>query len=111
MANTVTIRIDPEKLTREFEKRNLMMKAVSRELGYNEDYFAGCRQRCKISKSAAMSLQNKYNIRVEEYEAREEPPAPKLETTAAQPVEIDYTKLYNVIYEAVYSAVKKAWSE
>lgn len=28
-----------------------------------------------------------------------------------QPFELDYVRLYNIMYEAVYNAVKKAWSE
>lgn len=116
MAKTVMIRIVPTKLRREFEKRGLSMKEVAIELGYGGDYFNNCCNRLRISKMAALSLQTKYDIRVEEYEATEEEPAPvpvpiPCETPSAPSFELDYDRLYNLVYEAVYQAVKKAWAE
>ena len=115
MAKTSMIQLVPAKLRREFEKRGLSMKEVAIELGYGGDYFNNCCNRLRISKMAALSLQTKYDIRVEEYEATEEEPAPVTvpapDIPSAPPFELDYDRLYNLMYEAVYQAVKKAWAE
>lgn len=115
MAKTNMIRLVPAKLRREFEKRGLSMREVAIELGYCGDYFSNCCNRLRISKMAALSLQTKYDIRVEEYEAKDEEPAPDSvpapEVPSIPPFELDYDRLYNLVYEAVYQAVKKAWAE
>lgn len=115
MAKTTMIHLVPAKLRREFEKRGLSMKEVAIELGYEGDYFNNCCNRLRISKMAALSLQTKYDIRVEEYEATEEEltpePVPAPEVPPTPPFELDYDRLYNLMYEAVYQAVKKPWAE
>ena len=103
-------KVDPDKLHRELQKRNLEGKSVSLKLGYNKDYFAQVFNRGQISKVAAIALENLFDIRLEEYQATERT---DMNTPAQLPSfpEIDYEKLGQVIYESVYQAVKKAWAE
>ena len=115
MARTKMIQLIPDKFRREFEKRGLSMRKVAIELGYRGDYFSSCYNNSRISKVAALFLQTKYDIRVEEYEAKDEEPAPNPvhapEVPSVPPFEMDYDRLYNLVYESVYRAVKKAWAE
>lgn len=108
MPNMKTYLVNPDKLSRELEKRGLTKAIASREIGFCESYLSQVMQRGVISRVAARVLESTYNIRLVDYELKETapvaPPAP------AQ-LELDYVKLRNIIYEAVYSAVKKAWSE
>ena len=110
MANTKIYRINPDKLSCELEKRNLTMVAASREIGFCDSYLANVLRRCVISKVAAKSLDNAYNIRLADYKLEEVPLEPVAPPAPIQ-LELDYERLRNIIYEAVYSAVKKAWSE
>lgn len=115
MAKTCMIQLVPSKFRREFEKRGPSMREVAIEFGYCGDYFSNCCNRMRISKMAALSLQTKYDIRVEEYEAKDKELAPNSvlapEVPSVPPFELDYDRLYNLVYEAVYQAVKKAWAE
>ena len=67
-------------------------------------------KRCVISKAAAKALENAYNIRIADYAQKESQQAP-VPTPAPVQYGLDYAKLHNIIYDAVYSAVKKVWSE
>lgn len=108
MPNTKTYLVNPDKLSHELEKRGITKAVASREIGFCESYLSQVMQRGVISRVAARVLESTYNIHLADYELKETapvaPPAP------AQ-LELDYVKLRNIIYEAVYSAVKKAWPE
>ena len=90
--------------------RNLTMVAASREIGFSDSYFATVMKRGVISKAAAKLLDNAYNIRLADYKLEEVPLEPVAPPAPIQ-LELDYVRLRNIIYEAVYSAVKKALSE
>lgn len=108
MAKMKIYLVNPDKLSRELEKRNLTKTIASREIGFCDSYISQVMQRGVISKVAARALENTYNIRLVDYELKET--APVAPPTPVQ-LELDYVKLRNIIYEAVYSAVKKAWPE
>lgn len=110
MSKTIIYRINPDKLSRELEKRNLTRVAASREIGFSDAYFANVMRKGVISKAAAKALDNAYNIRLADYKLEEVPLEPVAHPAPIQ-LELDYVRLRNIIYEAVYSAVKKAWSE
>ena len=101
------------KLEREFEKRGLNASEVAVELGYARGYFAGCKHEGRnLSMAVKRMLEKLYDIRPDEYEVKEEPATvPTAPPPVIQPFELDYVRLYNIMYEAVYNAVKKAWSE
>lgn len=95
----------------ELEKRNLAKREVSRELGFKDGYLNDCIRRGRIGNSAVKMLEVLYNIKSETYcvieEKKVEEKVPEVEKESV----IDYDKLRDVIYDAVYWAVKKAWSE
>ena len=106
------IKIDPDKLTKEFKKRNLIKGDVSEEMGHNRNYISDVVRRRTIPKHAAVFLHRNYNIELKDYEAvREEKKVdkPKREERAIK--DMADKQMYQLIYSAVYHAVKKAWSE
>lgn len=110
MSNTKIYHVNPDKLSRELEKRNLKMSVASREIGFSDSYFTNVMKRGVISRAAAKALENAYNIRLADYKLEKAAPEPVAPPAPVQ-FELDYVRLRNIIYEAVYSAVKKAWSE
>lgn len=111
MAKTKIYLVNPDKLSCELEKRNLTKAIASREMGFCDSYISQVMQRGVISKVAARALENTYNISLADYELREAAPATPVAPPASAQLELDYVRLRNIIYDAVYSAVKKAWSE
>jgi hypothetical protein len=106
------IKIDPDKLTKEFEKRNLIKGDVSEAMGHNRNYMSDTIRRKTISKHAVVFLHKNYNIDLKDYEViqegkREENPKPEEVFLK----DMTDKQAYRLIYSAVYHAVKKAWSE
>ena len=106
------IQIDPDKLTTEFEKRNLIKGDVSEAMGHNRNYMSDTIRRKTISKHAAVFLHKNYNIDLKDYEViqeekREENPKPEEVFLK----DMTDKQAYRLIYSAVYHAVKKAWAE
>ena len=93
----------------ELEKRNLNNGDVSEELGFKRGYIRDALRRERISNGAIKMLEVLYNIKPDSYcvvdEKQEEPVVEEKESV------IDYDKLRETIYDAVYWAVKKAWAE
>ena len=110
MPNRKIYFVNPDKLSRELEKRGLAKATASREMGFCEAYLSQVMQRGVISKVAARALESTYNIRLVDYALKEATPELVAPPAPVQ-LELDYVKLRNIIYDAVYSAVKKAWSE
>ena len=106
------IQIDPDKLTKEFEKRNLIKGDVSEEMGHNRNYISDVVRRKTIPRHAVVFLHKNYNIELKDYEAVQEE---KREERSKREERVlkDMTdkQMYQLIYSAVYHAVKKAWSE
>ena len=106
------IQIDPDKLTKEFEKRNLIKGDVSEEMGHNRNYISDVVRRKTIPRHAVVFLHKNYNIELKDYEAVQEEKReerPKREERALK--DMTDKQMYQLIYSAVYHAVKKAWSE
>lgn len=126
------IAVDKTKMDRILEKRGLSYSDVAREMGRSPKYLSNkVRNPGYITLPDAKFLKVMYGITEDEYA-----PDPKPETkidmdnltigamdmgimgsddNELEPytlkVEIDYDKLHNVIFDAVYQAVKKAWAE
>ena len=116
MPSNSMMQIDSEKLSAILKKRNLNAVEISRKIGYNDHYISQAIVRGKMSKPTAVALKNYYNIDREDYEWVEKPESnPEPASTAPDPIPacepIDYDRLGTIIYNAVYEAVKKAWSE
>lgn len=93
----------------ELEKRNLAKREVSRELGFKDGYLNDCIRRGRIGNGAVKMLEVLYNIHPDSYcnVEKVEEKVPEVEKESV----IDYDRLREVIYDAVYWAVKKAWAE
>lgn len=119
MARPISAPIDPVKLENELKKRGLAHRFVSREVGHGDSYIASCLNFKRISLASVQILKLRFNIDPTAYVvkapvAKEKPISPPTETTpdpASTTEPIDYDRLGTIIYNAVYSAVKKAWSE
>ena len=108
------ITIDGDALKRALEQRDLTGTRVSRDMGYNDGYIANAINRNSITPSGAKMLDVMYGIPLSEYEKKEQAveTVEQIEETAKEEINvIDYDKLYQIIYVAVYDAVKRAWSE
>lgn len=117
MARVVTIEIDGTKLAEIFRKRGLKMQDVSRDCGFDGSYFSHKVRENRMTKSAMILLQDRYKIYPSEYEVAK--PEPEIVQAELLPVELsrstEFTisedtakKLHQIIYSAVYEAMKMA---
>lgn len=98
--------INKDNLYAEFKKRDLPLGKVSEQLGYNKWYLSNSASRGYLSLVCIKALEREYSIKPENYVCIED----KVEEKVTPPiVELDYEKLSAVIYEAVYTAVKRVW--
>ena len=98
-------------------KKGVTPAEASRELGFCDWYLSNSAGRGYLTMPGVKGLERVYGINREEYEVS---PVEEITPTndellkpfngEADPV-IDYYKLGNVIFEAVYQAVKTAWAE
>lgn len=123
MARVVNIEIDGTKLAEIFKKRGLKMQDVSRDCGFDGSYFSHKIRENRMTKSAMILLQDRYKIYPNEYEL--DKPEPEIVSAELLPVEftrqyteVEFTvsedtakKLHQIIYSAVYEAVKLALNE
>lgn len=113
-----SVGIDGDSLKILFQKRGLNMNEVSSNIGYDACYISRATRTNKMSKPAINLLDSMYNIKFSDYEKREEEESP-VEIVPIQDQEKEETRineemanqLYQIIYSAVYQAVKKAWAE
>lgn len=104
--------IDGVKLRHEFEVRNISLKDASNKCGFEDSYFSNVCSAGKITKPASNLLHMMFNIRYEEYALNEVTEEPRAEELSTLTITEETSKvLYDIIYSAVYDAVKKAWSE
>lgn len=117
MARVVAIEIDGAKLAEIFRKRGLKMRDVSIDCGFEGSYFSHKVRENKMPKSAMILLQDRYKIYPSEYEL--DKPEPEIVRADLLPVEVTQSmefvisdeaakKLHQIIYSAVYEAVKMA---
>lgn len=103
-------KIDSEALRRELEVRNLSFKEASEAMGYSKTYLSKIINRGAdiIPKTAALLLENLYNIKPEAYVIPDKP-EPVQEWDPLQELEanlvIDPERLEEIIYQAVKRAL------
>lgn len=106
MSTTKKMAINKDNLYAEFKKRDIRPAKVSEQLGYSKWYLSNSASRGYLSLVCIRALEREYGIKPENYVCIEE----KVEEKVTPPVvDFDYEKLSSVIYEAVYTAVKRAW--
>lgn len=114
--------IDAEKLDAEIKKRGLERQVISTEMGMNTGYLSSCMNpkswqdgKTKISKTVALLLKSMYNIDRSSYEYTEpvveEKPVEEVVENPDLIKNMTGEQLSNLIYKAVYSAVKHAWED
>lgn len=114
--------IDAEKLDAEIKKRGLERQVISTEMGMNTGYLSSCMNpkswqdgKTKISKTVALLLKSMYNIDRSSYEYTEpvveEKPVEEVVENPDLIKNMTGEQLSNLIYKAVYTAVKHAWED
>lgn len=123
--------IDSTALKVALAERNLTYTEVSEELGYDASMMSRCLKTGRVSKILLKGLELRYGIRSESIIIPEKEDIPDLDLPVREPEQetaidyeklagiirsatpdpIDYGHLKSVVYEAVYEAVRKAWSE
>jgi len=113
----LTVEIDGTKLRNIFTARGLNLCDVSRDCGYEGSYFSHVCRDNKITKPASVLLQDRYKIYLGDYEITkpEIVSAELLPVEFARSAEVEFTisedtakKLHQIIYSAVYEAMKLA---
>ena len=107
------IKINSEKLRRELTSRGLNAGLVSYEMGHGRNYFSDSFRRGTLSRHAVVYLENKYNIKLKDYQAEFEKENNKDQQFQKEVLfsEMTNKQVYQLMYSAFYHACKKAWSE
>ena len=106
------IKINSEKLRKILIQRGLKAGDVSYEMGHGRNYFSDSFRRGNLSRHAVVYLENKYNIKLEDYKA--EPQKENIEKKQTKEIlfsEMSNKQVYQLMYSAYYHACKKAWTE
>ena len=104
MSNSVNI--DGNKLLAAIKATGMTPGQVSRGIGASDSYITTAARYRRMGGAYIVALEEKYGVKRELF--IEEKDNQREETTAGA---VDWDKLYQCIYAAVYEAVKKAWSE
>ena len=106
------VSIDSNKLREEIRKRGITYRQASCEVGCSEKYFDNVFYTKRMKYSIVKMLDMIYNINPEAYVQKpEEPREAEPEKDETTNNELDWQRMHNVIYEAVYNAFKKVMSE
>ena len=107
--NYQKVKVDRERLYNSLKVRGLKAQTISTEMGFSKRYISNSMSRGYISASAAKLLETMYGIKPDEYEPIKSVTVDNQIDTPPLKLDIDYDKLAQVIYDAVYTAVKRAW--
>lgn len=104
------VEVDVDKLYQIFKERDLKVTSVAKDLGINCGYFANARTRGTISELVVTALEVHYNIPRSKYVIAHKKEKSEVEQDRLF-TEKDKVALYELIYSAVYKAMKKALNE
>lgn len=105
------VNIDSNKLREEIKKRGVTYRQASCNVGCSEDYFYNAFYTKRMKYSIVKMLDMIYNIKPEAYVQKPEEPAERPVNEEIPNNGLDWQRLHNVIYEAVYNAFKNVMSE
>lgn len=105
MGERADVRIDPDRLEKALLSRNMTRGVATKQLNRQSGYVTKILKRGTMTQATVYVFEHVLGIPPEEYVVD------KMVEPAAGTTEIDYGKLYQVIYDAVYTAVKKAWED
>lgn len=100
-----SIAVDPDKIRKEFRKRNVTASEVSRSIGYANNSLSAAIFAGVFAGPMVQGLASKYNIRPEDYEFKQPEPEtiePVLEDTT---VNVDETAMYTIMKKAFVDAI------
>ncbi len=104
------VEIDSEKLYQIFNERGLMVTSIAKEIGVNTGYFSNAKTRGSMSELVVTALEVHYNIPRSKYVIVHEEEKPEVKQDRLF-TEKDKVALYELIYSAVYNAMKKVLNE
>ena len=103
------VEVDMDKLYQIFKERELKITSVAKDIGVNTGYFSNAKTRGVMSELVVTALEAHYNIPRSKYVTVREKEKSKVEDRLF--TEKDKVALYELIYSAVYKAMKKALNE
>lgn len=110
--NKISLPIDGEKLNEILRKKQIKKKTASEAMGYCSAYLTWAIGHNSIAKAATVLLRTMYKIDYESYKPTEDEDEEELAaSTKDNKSAIDYDKLNEVLYDAVFRAVRDALKE
>lgn len=99
-----SIAVDPDKIRKEFRKRNVTASEVSRSIGYANNSLSAAIFAGVFAGPMVQGLASKYNIRPEDYEFKQ--PEPEIiEPESGENVNVDETAMYTIMKKAFVDAI------
>lgn len=105
-------KIDGEKLYAQFKERGITPAKLCRDLGLNTGYFSNAKYRGNIANMMIVLLESRYGISRDTYIVKDN------EVTVVEATKSDnfftednMKKLYQIMYSAMYNAVRQALNE
>lgn len=106
MAKSSAFTIDPRKLRHAINVRNLSLSQVDRDTGRSTTYTSHALRNGTMSASQAILLERMYGIMRADYEIVPEPEPEPVVEQEKETAGLDYDKLYQTIYAAVFAALR-----
>lgn len=114
----VSVTIDGEKLRNIFIKRGVPLIEVSKTCGFEDSYFSKAIRANRMPLYVTKLLESVYHIPFEDYEVQKVEPELLPIIVEEDRKEVEFViseetakQLHQLIYSAVYEAVKRVWSE
>lgn len=104
MGERADIKIDGARLEKALAARNMTPGIATKQLGRQTGYFRKIINRGSITQATIYNIEHILGIPPSEYVLDD-----SLEGSEQEVAVLDYGKLYQVVYDAVYTAVIKAW--
>lgn len=99
------VEIDGDKLHLELAKREISKTGAAEKIGKSESYFSTVCKRERLTESSAKLIDAILGIPLELYVKCKQDPVKKEDN------DFSYNKIYEVVYAAVYHAVKAAFKD
>ena len=109
MGEKATKKIDCDKLRKAMLKRSLSNSLIQKGLGREAGYMSKILRRGTMTPSSVNMLKLSFGIEPDEYVVPNVCDNSESMKSDIESSEFDYGKLYQVIYNAVYTAVIRAW--
>lgn len=121
MVSNNYIKVDAEKFKKALSDRSITMTELSEQAGYEKSYFSANLRNGRLPVPAFNFAKAVLGLESHEYLPDTEKPKQasisqgqlekSMENVLSKYLPVDYERLYKIIQDAVYEAVKKAWEE